>query len=140
MNDDFPGEYPPDDTGSTGYFAMKAAAVDLRLVKDFSVTQDPHVALEGLMEVPITIGIDWYEGFDEPDSSGLVLPRGRIRGGHEVFCAGYDASEQLIWLRNSWGPDYGVLRYQKPGFFCMKYRDFASLLRSGGDACIPEKP
>lgn len=62
--------------------------------------------------LPVTIGVDWYTGFDEPKKvkREFWLPGpsavGRVRGGHCV--ALYAASDRREGFRlvNSWGRDY----------------------------------
>jgi hypothetical protein len=56
---------------------------------------------------PFVIGIPWFEGFDNPDSHGLVQPTGNIRGGHALEVNGYNKNHGLWRIKNSWGRTWG---------------------------------
>lgn len=48
----------------------------------------------------------------------LAMPTGddAPEGGHAIMCVGYDDKTQMMKIRNSWGPDWGVR-----GYFFMPY-------------------
>jgi hypothetical protein len=125
--DDVPGSYPPDDTGSSG-LAVAKAAKHYGYIKSYSHAFGLQHALEALVLAPVICGFDWYEGFDQPDSSGNVTISGSIRGGHEVEVLGLDVEAQTIQLINSWGDGYGV-----NGRFQMSWSTFDQLLSQSGD-------
>jgi C1A family cysteine protease len=55
---------------------------------------------------------------------GLVIPEGKVVGGHAVCIVGYDDATRLLKFRNSWGRDwgrdgYGYLPYVSVGQYLM---------------------
>jgi hypothetical protein len=126
--------WPPDDTGSSGLAVAKAARQE-GMVGHYQHAFDMEAALAALQAGPVITGIDWYEGFDEPDANGLVKISGQIRGGHEVVARGYQPAdnpeEALILLDNSWGPDWGV-----SGRFHWTVATWRELLDAQGDVTI----
>ncbi len=81
---------------------------------------------------PVVIGVDWYEGMHEPDSTGFIYPSGELLGGHATLVYGVSISGGYYKIHNSWGPDWGV------GGTCRITRDDLHRLLSapGGEACI----
>jgi len=130
--DPFTGTYLPDDTGSSGLAAAKAAQ-QLGLISGYQHAFNLAAALTALQAGPVITGITWYESFFTPSSSGLVnIQTGdKPAGGHEVCVDGYDDAEQLVWFRNSWSDSWGV-----GGRFCMPVTTWAQLLSDDGDATI----
>jgi hypothetical protein len=78
---------------------------------------------------PVEVGLNWYEGFDRPDSKGLVKVSGAVRGGHAFELLGVDAERKLVWAENSWGPAWGLR-----GRFCFAWKDLDRLLHEDGEA------
>lgn len=142
QDDSFPGAYPPSDTGSTGAFGWQAAKELGYFNGGFEYATGLYGALKALQTRSGTTGNDWYDTFDETDSSGRVklTKSSVIRGGHEFLVLGVDVEKKLIWFRNSWGPDYGVTYLGCTGCFCMSWSDYGTLLQSGGDATFPLLP
>ncbi len=66
--DPLAGSYPPDDTGSDGLSVAKAATA-AGLISGYTHAFSLDAALQALMQQPVIIGIDWYQGF-EPCSPG----------------------------------------------------------------------
>jgi hypothetical protein len=130
--DDFPDTYPPTDSGSSGLGAAKAAQ-KLGLISGYQHAFTVADALAALQTGPVITGINWYESFFTPTSAGLIsiAPRDKVAGGHEVCAFGYDETKQLVWFRNSWGPDWGV-----NGTFCMTVSTWAQLLAQQGDVTV----
>jgi hypothetical protein len=128
--DSFPGSFPPDDTGSDGPDGAKAAR-QLGLISGYLHCLSLADVLDALQQHPAIVGMNWYEGFDSPDSSGYVSVSGSVRGGHEVLCRGLDVSTQRLYFDNSWGPDWG-----NNGSFSMSYATLDRLLHEEGDATI----
>lgn len=139
QDDSFPGAYPPDDTGSTGFFAMKAAC-ELGYFTGFSMAVGLTAVLQALQTRPGITGVDWYQGMDSPDANGLVAPTGLLRGGHEIEIFEVDIVKRIVWFQNSWGPGYGVHHGGRDGCFGMTFDDYELLLASGGDATFPDAP
>lgn len=132
--DGFPGEYPPDDTGSSGIAAAKAA-VEKGYCGSYRHTFSIDAALQALMHGPLSLGIAWYEGFDDPDASGLIKIAGQIRGGHQIVSDGFyletDLAQSIVECRNSWGLGYGVR-----GRMHMTVSTLQQLLEDSGDSTI----
>lgn len=126
--DNIKGAYPPNDTGSTGLAAAKAAQ-KAGLISGYQHALSLDAALKGLGALPCITGINWYEGFDQPDATGRVKTSGSVRGGHEFCVYGIDVDQQLVWARNSWGTDWGL-----NGTFCFSFDDWGQLLDEQGDA------
>jgi hypothetical protein len=132
--DGYPGTYPPDDTGSSGLAVMKAAK-KLGLISGYSHTFSLDHLLGALVLKPGILGINWYDSFDEPATSGeCPLPTGAsIRGGHEVAMLGLDVKKRRVWCLNSWGR-WG---YRNTGRFFFSWATLSRLLREQGDATFP---
>lgn len=126
----FPGEYPPDDTGSSGLWSCKA------LKRRGTITSYRHAfglnhALGVLARQPISIGIPWYDSFFKPDRNGLIRiePGAEVVGGHQVCVDGLDSDNQLVRAANSWGAEWGA-----DGWFWLQWDLLGRLLSEGGDA------
>jgi hypothetical protein len=130
--DRIPGTYPPDDTGSTGLAGAKAM-VALGLAKGpyhhaFSVAD----ALLALSYVgPLCVGIEWREGLDTPDPSGMCTFSGAVRGGHEQLWDELDVEHGVVWFTNSWSDTWGVA-----GRACLSIADFGRALAAQGDVVV----
>jgi hypothetical protein len=136
--DEWDGTYPPEDTGSSGLAACKAA-VQKGYITRYEHSFDIKQAIMALQERPVITGINWYEGFDEPDNDGMVALTGQLRGGHEVEVVGFHVTanalsvlECVIELENSWSRSWGVR-----GRFYMLVRTWADLLEDEGDVTVP---
>jgi hypothetical protein len=130
--DPFSGSYPPDDTGSSGLAAAKAAK-NQGYISGYQHAFSLEDALGAVMKTPTITGFWWYSSFDSPDDDGLVSISSNAyrRGGHEVCIDGFDADKGLVWFRNSWGEWWGV-----DGRFCMTVATYAQLLNDSGDATV----
>lgn len=125
--DSYPGQYPPDDTGSDGLSvakALKARGEISGYEHAFSLAQ----GLQGLMVRPQIVGINWYEGMFDPSPEGIVHPTGSLAGGHEPVWDGYDDARGLCWFTNSWSEAWG-----KAGRFAIPAEEFGKLLEQDGD-------
>lgn len=93
--------------------------------------------------VPISIGVNWYENFDDPikysghhwigTNQWEPNPRatsdlGNIRGGHCVAVYGASDKRQAFRVKNSWGRSYPLV--------WLPYSVMARLLSEYGEACI----
>jgi C1A family cysteine protease len=70
---------------------------------------------------PFVFGFTVYQSFESPAvaKSGMVpmpKPSEKVLGGHAVCAVGYDDSQQVFIVRNSWGPKWG-----KQGYCFMSY-------------------
>lgn len=129
--DHIQGEYPPDDTGSTGLAVMKAAK-KLGWISGYRHSFSFRATLTALQAGPAIVGMAWLTGCDTPDESGIIDYKGSIRGGHEVLCRGVDMGVELLWFDNSWGQDWGL-----NGSFAMRFEDFKVAMADGGDVTVP---
>ena len=129
--DGFPGEYPPDDTGSSG-LAVAKAAVERGFVSAYNHAFGLDHALAALVLSPVIVGTNWYESMFTPDASGFVRPSGAIAGGHEYALIGLDPVKSRVTAINSWGPGWG-----NQGRFFLSFADLGRLLDESGDVVVP---
>jgi C1A family cysteine protease len=128
--DDFAGEYPPDDTGTS--FLDAARVLQRRgWIKSYQWAFGLNATLSALAVKPVCIGINWYSSFMEPGASGVlwIAPDAVVEGGHEVVLIGVDPIHQTVRLANSWGTSWG-----DRGFGVMSYDTLDQLLSEQGDA------
>jgi hypothetical protein len=130
--DPWPGSYPPEDTGSDGLSVMKAAQ-QKGYIASYAHAFGLQHALEALALKPVITGVNWYDSFDSPSSSGLVTisPGAQIRGGHEFEVLGIDAAAQTVRCANSWGTSWGA-----SGYFSMTWVTWDRLLQEQGDVTV----
>jgi C1A family cysteine protease len=70
---------------------------------------------------PFVLGFTVYESFESADVAKTgVMPMPvateTVLGGHAVMAVGYDDAQQRFFVRNSWGPGWGM-----QGYFSMPY-------------------
>jgi hypothetical protein len=128
--DGFAGSWPPEDTGSSG-LAAAAALKERGLIREYRWAFGISEALTALQTGPVITGVDWYEGFDHPDSNGRVRLYGQVRGGHEFLVRGYLRDTNEVLCDNSWGDGWG-----DHGSFRMYVSDWATLLERDGDVTV----
>lgn len=128
-----PGSYPPDDTGSTGPWSMRALEQQGR-IHSYLHTHRTHTALGMLQDGPISIGVTWFRSMFELDVTNtlLVYPESGVAGGHQICVVGVDVAQQRIRIRNSWGASWG-----DEGHCWMTWAQFNYLLEIGGDVVQP---
>jgi hypothetical protein len=130
--DRIPGHYPPDDTGSTGLAAAKAAT-KRGWFRAYHHAFGLHALLVSLRQGPGMLGIPWYEGFDSPEGMNAELKiAGSIRGGHELEVNEVDIDRRLIRGPNSWSESWG-----DKGWWTMSLDTLDRLLHEGGDYTVP---
>ena len=125
--DPYDGEYPPDDTGSDGLSVAKVCK-RLGLISGYLHATSVDAMCRALQTGPVIVGVNWYEGFDQPDENGIAVVGGRLRGGHEFEVVGLDVKRRLFYAVNSWGRSWG-----QSGYFWFSFDDMARLLSEGGD-------
>lgn len=129
--DPFPGQYPPDDTGSSGLASCKAAeqmGIGGAYYHEFNGADGVvQAVMEGKV---VSVGTWWYESMFDPQPSGIVRPFGAKAGGHQYVARGYDKSRDLVLIRCWWG-SYRDVWIMRP--------DLDALLRDGGDAHWQER-
>lgn len=68
---------------------------------------------------PVTFGFSVPQSFENlPKSGVLAMPKKKeaMIGGHAVVAVGYDSTKSFVWVRNSWGPNWGLNGYFKMPF------------------------
>jgi hypothetical protein len=125
--DPYAGTYPPTDTGSDGVSVAKATQ-KAGLISGYLHATSIAAMNTALQTGPVIVGVNWYEGFDSPDSTGLVKISGSVRGGHEFEVLGYDVLTDTYTAVNSWGAGWGVL-----GRFRFTGATMTRLLAEDGD-------
>jgi len=107
--DDYSGQYPPTDTGSSGLAAAKAL-VKLGLATAYKHAFSITALQSALQSGPVMIGIKWLESMFEPGDGGLInVDRSSaVAGGHEFVVDGYDAANSTYRMTNSWGESWGA--------------------------------
>ena len=129
--DPFPGTYAPDDTGSNGLAASKAAQ-QLGLGGEYRwLFGGADEVVQTIMAGQIvSVGTNWYESMFRKDSANRVAIAGSVAGGHQWTVRGYDADRDLILGRCWWG-DYKD--------FWIKRVDLDRLLHEDGDAHVQKR-
>lgn len=125
--DPFPGQYPPEDTGSDGLTIAKVLTA-AGAISGYQHTFTLEDALKGLTRSPFITGTLWLDDMFTPNAEGLVRPTGRGAGGHEYIGRAYDDARGWIWFDNSWGAGWG-----KNGSFAMEAEAYGGLLSRNGD-------
>lgn len=100
-----------------------------RLTRDSKLSQ--FRAILGVDGRPFAFGFTVYESFetDTVAQTGVVPmpdPSEAVVGGHAVLAVGYDDSQSLVKVRNSWGVDWG-----DKGHFYLPYAYFTARGLSG---------
>jgi hypothetical protein len=127
--DEFGGQYPPLDTGSSGLAAAKAA-VQLGIASQYVWYFTVEDVLLALQDHVVSFGGYWYYSMFAADRyNPQVSVGGGIAGGHQWLLSGYRAREELIVGECWWGPEFGI-----DGRFYISVNDFRGLMADGGDA------
>jgi len=107
--DSYPGQYPPDDTGSDALGAM-AAAQALGLAGEYQHAFSYTAAQSAVQKGPLMWGTEWLESMFDTDRNGfLVVDRkSGVAGGHELVLSGYDPDTDVWQADNSWGTSWGA--------------------------------
>jgi hypothetical protein len=129
--DGYPGQYPPDDTGSSGLAICKVLK-KRKTVKGYRYARSAHGFLRLLQAGPVLQGMPWYNAFFEPDSKGFIDANANwsasgVAGGHEIEAIGVqidkkDVFNSVITYCNSWGEGWG-----DAGRFRMRLRTYEQL-------------
>lgn len=126
--------YPPTDNGGDGLTAAKVMQQD-GYISGYTHCLALNDVLEALSDGnPLSIGINWYDSFDSPSSSGLIdiSPDAQVRGGHEIELRGNNVTDQMVFGDNSWGEDWGL-----KGSLEMSWDTLSRLLSEQGDGTVP---
>lgn len=134
--DPFPGQYPPDDTGSSALGLMKWWK-SISVIGDYKWTFTFDAFLAALETQPVLVGTNWYDGMMSTEPDGIIRSTSGQAGGHEYLATQIDYNKKLIGFENSWGqnpPGFG----NGHGRFFMTFEMFERLLiHEEGDSCVP---
>ena len=129
--DGYPGQYPPDDTGSSGLAICKVLK-SRKTIKGFRYARSAHGFLQLLQHGPVLQGMPWYNAFFQPDKKGFIdadphWSSSGVAGGHEIEAIGVeidkkDVFSSVITYCNSWGTGWG-----DAGRFRMRLRTYEQL-------------
>ena len=131
--DGLPGEYPTEDTGSTGIACGKSLKA-LGLATGYKHAFNVDALKSALQSGPVLLGLPWFNSmFDTANDGRIKLDKtSGLAGGHEIECSRYDAETGEFWIPNSWGESFGV-----KGWAYFTEADLAYLLSKQGDVTIP---
>jgi hypothetical protein len=129
--DNVPGQYPPDDTGSSGLGAAKALK-KLGLAVGYTHAFSLAALKSALQTGPAMLGIVWLNSMFDPMPSGTLTvdKTSGVAGGHEIVCSGWDGSR--FRLDNSWGASWA-----DSGSCWVTETDMQWLLSQQGDVTVP---
>jgi len=120
------GEWPPDDTGSSGLASCKAAQ-NLGLGKEYRwLFGGADEVVQNIMEGRvISVGTWWYESMFDLRHDGSIKVSGDRAGGHQYVLRGYDEARDWVMGRCWWDSfrDFWISR-----------TDLNNLLMDDGDA------
>lgn len=128
-----PGEYPPDDTGSTGAWSMRVLE-KLGLIRTWRHCRTLHAALRLLNRGSISVGVPWYQSMFTPDADNTIHvdESSGLAGGHQFTVVANDTKRRRVKIRNSWGLSWG-----DQGHAWISWDDLDKLLKQGGDVVQP---
>lgn len=130
--DGAPGEYPPEDTGSSG-LAIAKSLKTRGWISGYQHTFSIYDMQAALQNGPVIIGINWYNNFFDPDASGNISVGAvdHVAGGHEVCVDQIDFEQKRYGFTNSWGTGWGV-----DGRAFIDFDLMARLLTEDGDVTV----
>jgi hypothetical protein len=131
--DSIPGQYPPDDTGSSGLGVAKALQA-LGLAKGYTHAFSIDALNSALQQGPVLIGIEWLNSMFNPAADGRIPvdQTSGVAGGHELELCKFDATAGEYWVANSWGTSWG-----QQGYGYLTTADLTWLLSQQGDVTVP---
>jgi hypothetical protein len=129
--DGYPGQYPEQDTGSSGLAICKVLKTR-KTITGYRFARTAYGLLQMLQAGPVLQGMPWYNAFFEPKDKAFIdgdknwLASGKA-GGHEVEAIGveldtHDAFNSVITYANSWATTWG-----DGGYFRMRLRTYEQL-------------
>lgn len=129
--DPFTGEWPPNDTGSSGLGSAKAAQ-QLGIGGEYRHVFDgaDGVVQQIQEDRVVSCGTWWYEGMFSPDNERVIEPNGPRKGGHQYAAIGYDLEHDRVLIRCWWGDFRDVY---------IAREHLNQLLLDGGDAHVQDR-
>jgi hypothetical protein len=129
--DNIKGDYPAEDTGSTGIACGKTGQ-QLGLLAGYTHAFSLAALKSALQNGPAMIGIVWLNSMFEPGSGGAINvdQSSGVAGGHELVVSGWDG--HYFRLDNSWGSSWG-----DNGSGYVAESDMQWLLSQQGDVTVP---
>jgi hypothetical protein len=126
--DEFAGDWPTADTGSSVNGVLKAGR-DLGIVKAWSWCRSEAAIRHAVLTVsPVVWGVPFYASMEEPvDGYMLVDPATELLGGHCMCLLAFDGTDYL--QQNSWGDSWGT-----DGRVKIRSADVRLLLDEGAEA------
>jgi len=128
--DDYPGSYPPQDTGSDGLSVAKVLK-KRNLISGYQHAFSLEALLSALAKQPVIVGTQWHQDMFNPAADGRLSVTGKVAGGHEYCLDELDVENKRIWIQNSWGDTWG-----QQGRAYLTWDDMKTLLSSQGDCTI----
>lgn len=133
-NDDIPGKYLPDDTGTSAVGIAKAMQ-QVGAIGSYTWTFGWDHFLSAIDMGPVMLGTNWYDGMFDPDSRGYVQPAATDQdpvGGHAYLGRRIDYSLGRVLCRNHWTAEWGI-----KGEFWLTFATLKRLLAEQGDVLVP---
>lgn len=104
------GTYPESKFYSEGTDIITTCKIlrESHFCKGFYQANNVHELKMGVSHVgPCFIGIPWYMDMFEPNSEGVINPRGALAGFHAVTVLEIDMARKLFGFPQSWEDDWG---------------------------------
>lgn len=130
--DSIRGQYPPDDTGSSGIACGKTGQ-QLGLLAGYTHAFSLDALKSALQTGAVMIGIVWLNSMFDPEADGTITvdQSSGVAGGHELVVSGWDGAR--FRLDNSWGTSWG-----DKGSGWVSEADMRWLLSQDGDVTVPQ--
>lgn len=128
--DEFVGEFPEVDSGSSGLAVCKVAHRS-EWISEYQTAIGWEEFKKAIQTGPVYTGSFWTTALNMPDDQGFAAPLGTELGGHQYAVIGLDVENEFVTILNSYGTGYG-----DNGRMRMKFNYFSELLHNLGDAMI----
>lgn len=128
--DSWPGQFEPDDTGSDGLSVAKVLQ-SRGLISGYVHATSLNATLTALAERPVMVGTSWLQNMENVGPDGHMDVSGPVAGGHEYCLDELDVERKRAWIRNSWGPSWGI-----EGRAWMTWDELGALLADDGDCTV----
>lgn len=133
-NDSFPGgEYPGASPFMQGTSIRAGAKTAQRrgMIGEYRWAYGAEQVAYAVGRGPVVMGTWWFEGMDNPDASGYILPDGKKLGGHAWLIIGVNWRLRRFEMLNSWGTEWG-----NGGFAYLTFNSVDFLLTEQGEALV----